>query len=95
MSAARLDNGARRVEFVCRGCGPRSRVHPLGVGYYIKLEVPNFEEFLVAGCSMTTPILVCTLASTYSGLDVLFGTSEMAFGQSYCVVVRSQMGSRF
>jgi SSS family solute:Na+ symporter len=51
----------------------------LGVGYYIKLKVPNFEEFLVAGRSMTTPILVCTLASTYYGLDVLFGTSEMAF----------------
>jgi len=51
----------------------------LGVGYYIKLKIPNFEEFLVAGRSMTTPILVCTLASTYYGLDVLFGTSEMAF----------------
>ena len=51
----------------------------LGVGYYVKLKIPNFEEFLVAGRSMTTPILVCTLASTYYGLDVLFGTSEMAF----------------
>jgi len=51
----------------------------LAVGYYIKLKVPNFEEFLVAGRSMTTPILVCTLASTYYGLDVLFGTSEMSF----------------
>ena len=51
----------------------------LGVGYYIKLKIPSFEEFLVAGRSMTTPILVCTLASTYYGLDVLFGTSEMAF----------------
>jgi len=51
----------------------------LGVGYYINLKMPNFEEFLVAGRSMTTPILVCTLASTYYGLDVLFGTSEMAF----------------
>jgi len=27
----------------------------LGVGYYIKRKVPNFEEFLVAGRSMTTP----------------------------------------
>jgi len=51
----------------------------LGVGYYIKLKIPSFEEFLIAGRSMTTPILVCTLASTYYGLDVLFGTSEMAF----------------
>jgi len=51
----------------------------LSVGYYIKRKIPTFEEFLVAGRSMTTPILVCTLASTYYGLDVLFGTSEMAF----------------
>jgi hypothetical protein len=36
----------------------------LGVGYYIKRKAPSFEEFLVAGRSMTTPILVCTLAST-------------------------------
>lgn len=51
----------------------------LGIGYYIMRKAPNFEEYLVAGRSMTTPILVCTLASTYYGLDVLFGTSEMAF----------------
>ncbi len=27
----------------------------LGVGYYILRKVPSFEEFLVAGRSMTTP----------------------------------------
>jgi len=51
----------------------------LGIGYYVMRKAPNFEEYLVAGRSMTTPILVCTLASTYYGLDVLFGTSEIAF----------------
>jgi SSS family solute:Na+ symporter len=51
----------------------------LGVGYYVMRKAPNFEEYLVAGRSMTTPILICTLASTYYGLDVLFGTSEIAF----------------
>jgi SSS family solute:Na+ symporter len=51
----------------------------LGVGYYLMTNAPSFEEYLVAGRSMTTPILVCTLASTYYGLDVLFGTSEIAF----------------
>lgn len=51
----------------------------LGIGYYIMKKVPSFEEYLVAGRSMTTPILVCTLASTYYGLDVLFGTSEVAY----------------
>jgi len=51
----------------------------LGVGFYVMRRAPSFEEYLVAGRSMTTPILVCTLASTYYGLDVLFGTSEIAF----------------
>jgi len=53
----------------------------LGVGYYVMRQAPTFEEYLVAGRSMTTPILVCTLASTYYGLDVLFGTSEIAFNE--------------
>jgi SSS family solute:Na+ symporter len=30
---------------------------------------------------MTTPILICTLASIYYGLDILFGTSELAFNE--------------
>jgi len=51
----------------------------LGIGYYIFQKVPSFEEFLLAGRTMTTPILICTLASTYYGLDVLFGTSELAY----------------
>jgi SSS family solute:Na+ symporter len=51
----------------------------LSVGYYIYRKAPSFEEFLLAGRTMTTPVLVCTLASTYYGLDVLFGTSELAY----------------
>ncbi len=46
----------------------------LGLGYYLYRKAPSLEEYLIAGRSMTTPILVCTLASTYYGLDVLFGT---------------------
>ncbi len=51
----------------------------LGIGYYVFRRSPSFEEYLISGRSMTTPILICTLASTYYGLDVLFGTSELAF----------------
>jgi SSS family solute:Na+ symporter len=51
----------------------------LGIGYYVFRKSPSFQEYLVAGRSMTTPILICTLASTYYGLDVLFGTSEIGF----------------
>lgn len=53
----------------------------LGIGFYVYRKAPNFEEYMVAGRSMTTPILVCTLASTYYGLDVLFGTSELAYNE--------------
>jgi SSS family solute:Na+ symporter len=53
----------------------------LGVGYYIFRKSPSFEEFMLAGRTMTTPILICTLASTYYGLDVLFGTSELAYNE--------------
>ena len=51
----------------------------IGLGYYLYRKSPSFEEYLLAGRSMTTPILVCTLASTYYGLDVLFGTSEVGY----------------
>jgi Na+/proline symporter len=51
----------------------------LGVGFYVHRKAPSFEEYLIAGRGMTTPILICTLASTYYGLDVLFGTSELAY----------------
>lgn len=51
----------------------------LAVGYYIFRKAPSLEEYLLAGRTMTTPILICTLASTYYGLDVLFGTSELAY----------------
>ncbi|MCZ6711080.1 MAG: sodium:solute symporter family protein, partial [Gammaproteobacteria bacterium] len=53
----------------------------IGLGYYLYRKAPSFEEYLIAGRSMTTPILVCTLASTYYGLDVLFGTSEVGFNE--------------
>ena len=53
----------------------------IGVGFYIHRKAPSFDEYLIAGRGMTTPILVCTLASTYYGLDVLFGTSELAYNE--------------
>jgi SSS family solute:Na+ symporter len=51
----------------------------LGVGYYVYRRAPSFEQYLLAGRMMSTPILICTLASTYYGLDILFGSSEIAF----------------
>ncbi len=51
----------------------------LGIGYWVFKRAPSFEEYMVAGRRMTTPILICTLASTYYGLETLFGTSEMGY----------------
>jgi Na+/proline symporter len=51
----------------------------LGVGYYVYRRETSFEEYLLAGRSMTTPVLICSLASTYYGLDVLFGSTELAY----------------
>ena len=53
----------------------------LGVGYYILRKRPDFDEYFIAGRAMTTPILICTLVSTYYGIDVLFGTSELAYNE--------------
>lgn len=53
----------------------------LAIGYYVARKVPNFDEYFIAGRTMTTPILICTLVSTYYGIDVTFGTSELAFNE--------------
>jgi SSS family solute:Na+ symporter len=53
----------------------------LGIGFYVSRRMRNFDEFFIAGRTMTTPILICTLVSTYYGIDVLFGTSELAFNE--------------
>ena len=48
----------------------------IAIGLYISRRMKSFEDYFVAGRVMTTPILICTLVSTYYGVDVLFGTSE-------------------
>jgi solute:Na+ symporter, SSS family len=51
----------------------------LGVGAVVATRIRGFRDFFVAGGQLTTPLLVCTLVSTYYGLDVLFGGSEVAY----------------
>lgn len=53
----------------------------LAVGFSVYRRQPTFEQFFVAGRTMTTPLLVCTLMSTFYGVDVLFGTSELAYNE--------------
>lgn len=51
----------------------------LAIGALVSRRIGSFDDFFVAGGRMTTPLLVCTLVSTYYGLDVTFGSSETAY----------------
>lgn len=51
----------------------------LALGYAVSRRIEGFRDWFIAGGTMTTPVLVCTLVSTYYGLDVLFGASEVGF----------------
>ena len=51
----------------------------VGVGFWFSRRHGDFEDFFLAGRSLTTPLLITTLISTYYGLDVLFGDSQLAF----------------
>lgn len=51
----------------------------LAFGFAVSRRIGGFRDWFVAGGRMTTPILVCTLVSTYYGLDVLLGGSEVGY----------------
>ncbi|MBI1374330.1 MAG: hypothetical protein GC159_16560 [Phycisphaera sp.] len=49
------------------------------LGGVLTTRIKGFKDYFLAGGALTTPLLVCTLVSTYYGLDVTFGTSESGF----------------
>ena len=51
----------------------------LVLGYVVSRSIHGFRDYFVAGGRMTAPILICTLVSSYYGLDVLLGGSEVGF----------------
>lgn len=51
----------------------------LVLGYVVSFSIHGFRDYFVAGGRMTAPLLVCTLVSTYYGLDVLLGGSEVGY----------------
>lgn len=59
----------------------------LMVGVVVARRIRGFRDFFVAGGRMTTPLLVCTLVSTYYGLDVTFGSSETAYYEGVAAFV--------
>jgi len=51
----------------------------VGVGLWFAKKHTDFDDFFLAGRSLTTPLLITTLISTYYGVDVLFGDSQLGF----------------
>ena len=51
----------------------------IGVGVWFAKKHTDFDDFFLAGRSLTTPLLITTLISTYYGIDVLFGDSQLGF----------------
>ena len=51
----------------------------VGVGLWFAKKHTDFDDFFLAGRSLTTPLLITTLISTYYGIDVLFGDSQLVF----------------
>jgi solute:Na+ symporter, SSS family len=51
----------------------------LALGALVSTRIKAFKDYFLAGGALTTPLLVCTLVSSYYGLDVTFGTSETSF----------------
>ena len=55
----------------------------LAIGLWLSKRHQGFDDFFLAGRAMTTPLLITTLVSTYYGLDVLFGTSEIGYESGF------------
>ena len=51
----------------------------VGLGVVLARRGGDFDDFFLAGRVLTAPILIATLVSSYYGIDVLFGSSQLAF----------------
>lgn len=51
----------------------------LGIGWAVTSKIRGFHDYFSAGGALTTPLLICTLVSTYYGLEATFSTSEVGF----------------
>lgn len=51
----------------------------IAVGALVSRRLTGFRDYFIASGRLTTPLLLCTLVSTYYGLDVLFGGSEVSY----------------
>lgn len=55
------------------------------VGWVASKKIKAFADFFVAGRALTAPLLICSLVSTYYGLEVLFGDAGEAASEGVSV----------
>lgn len=51
----------------------------VALGIWLAYRGGNFDDFFLAGRTLTAPVLIATLISSYYGIDVLFGSSQLGF----------------
>ena len=51
----------------------------LGLGAWLSRRIHGFKDYFLADGALTTPLLICTLVSTYYELDVTFAVSEQGY----------------
>ena len=51
----------------------------LVLGALVSTRIRAFKDYFLASGALTTPLLVCSLVSSYYGIDVTFGTSESGY----------------
>ncbi len=51
----------------------------MAIGGFLVTRISGFKQYFLADGALTTPLLVCTLVSTYYELDVTFAVSEQGY----------------
>jgi len=62
------------------------------VGLYVTKKVKKKEDFLVAGRTLTAPILVSTLLATWIGSGDIFSVSDLSYNHGFSSLIGSSGG---
>ena len=62
------------------------------VGLYLARKVKSGEQFMIAGRSLGTPVLVFTLLATWIGSGDIFSTSDLTYNHGYSSLIGSAGG---
>ena len=64
----------------------------LCVGIYLSRRVKGQEDFMVAGRTLTAPVLVATLLATWIGSGDLFSVADLSYRHGYSSLIGSAGG---